>query len=69
MLTSGTFSGRGTLSPDGIPVEYELTRERVTKPMTSQHPVIVIWRIFVLHASNLFDDHAENVLRGPHQTS
>jgi len=43
VLTFGTFSGRGTLSPDGIPVEYELTRERVTRPKTSQHASFVSW--------------------------
>jgi hypothetical protein len=43
MLAAGTFAGRGKLSPGDFAVEYELTREVVTRPKTSQHPSIVSW--------------------------
>jgi hypothetical protein len=42
-LTSGKFSGRGTLSPGEFAIEYELTRELVTRPKTSQHPSFDRW--------------------------
>jgi hypothetical protein len=43
MLAAGTFTGRGKLSPGEFAVEYELVREVVARPRTSQHPSIVSW--------------------------
>jgi hypothetical protein len=42
-MTAGTFSGRGKLSPSDVVVEYELTRQLVTRPKTSQHPSFDRW--------------------------
>ena len=42
-MAPGTFSGRGKLSPGDFTVEYELTREVVKRPKTSQHPALVSW--------------------------
>jgi hypothetical protein len=42
-VTAGTFSGRGKLSPGAISIEYELTRELVKRPKTSQHPSFDRW--------------------------
>jgi hypothetical protein len=41
MTVPEKFSGRGILSPGEFTIEYELTRELVTRPKTSQHPSIV----------------------------
>jgi hypothetical protein len=43
MPVAGTFKGRGKLSPGDIAVEFELVREMVNRPKTSQHPSIVGW--------------------------
>lgn len=37
------FLGRGKLSPGDFTVEYELIREVVHRPKTSQHPAFVSW--------------------------
>jgi hypothetical protein len=42
-MTPERFSGRGKLSPSGFGVEYELTREVVKRPKTSQYSAIVSW--------------------------
>jgi hypothetical protein len=42
-MAPGTFSGRGRLSPGDFSVEYELIREVVNRPKTSQHPAFVSW--------------------------
>jgi len=42
-MAPGTFSGRGKLSPGDFNVEYELIRELVNRPKTSQHPAFVSW--------------------------
>ena len=42
-MVAGTFSGRGKLSPGDFTVEYELTREVVKRPKTSEHPAFVSW--------------------------
>jgi hypothetical protein len=42
-MLAGTLIGRGKLSPGDLAVEYELTRDAVTRPKTSQHPSIVSW--------------------------
>ena len=42
-MAPGTFSGLGKLSPGDFIVEYELKREVVNRPKTSQHPAIVSW--------------------------
>jgi hypothetical protein len=47
MMTAGQFSGRGKLSPGELAVEYELTRELVTRPKTSQHPSFDRWESII----------------------
>lgn len=42
-MAPGTFSGRGRLSTGDFTVEYELKREAVNRPKTSQHPAFVAW--------------------------
>jgi hypothetical protein len=42
-VSAGTFSGRGNLSPGDIAVEYDITRQLVTRPKTSQHPSSNQW--------------------------
>ena len=42
-MVVGTFSGRGKLSPSDFTVEYELTREVVKRPKTSEHLAFVSW--------------------------
>ena len=42
-MVAGTFIGRGKLSPGDLAVEYELTRDAITRPKTSQHPSFVSW--------------------------
>jgi hypothetical protein len=44
MPPAGHFKGLGKLSPGDIDVDYELTRDSVTLPSTSEHPSIVNWR-------------------------
>jgi hypothetical protein len=43
MLVAGTFKGRGKLSPGDIEVNYELTRDAVTRTSRSGLPSIVSW--------------------------
>jgi len=43
MLVAGTFKGRGKLSPGDIVVNYELTRDAVTRTSRSGLPSIVSW--------------------------
>ena len=40
-MAPGRFSGHGRLSPGDFGVEYEITREMVARPKTSQHPSMV----------------------------
>lgn len=42
-MVTGTFIGRGKLSPGDLAVEYELTRVAVTRPKTSRHASFVSW--------------------------
>jgi hypothetical protein len=42
-MKPGRFSGRGKLSPGDFAVHYQLTRQLVHRPKTSQHPAFVSW--------------------------